>query len=140
MKTEDQMKYTYKLGRKCEHCDAPIADHIHKLRTHCPREVMPDGSIKNCKDNKNTEKKAKTNPPFNAIAKHHKKMHCQINLLINKIGDEVSIQDLNKYGIQLNSPVQFQKADGYFIFLFVGFKITQLANNKYRIEQHDRIF
>ncbi len=134
------MKYTYKLGRKCEHCDAPIADHIHKLRTHCPREVMPDGSIKNCKDDKHTEIKAKNNPPFDAISKHHKKMHCQINLLINKIGDEVSIEDLNKYGIQLHRPVQFRKEGDRFIYFFVGFKITQLGNNHYKIEHHDRIF
>lgn len=128
--------YTYYLNRRCLHCNEPIADQAHKTRTHCPREVMPDGTIKCCKDDRHTEINSKKNPPYRAIAKHHKKMHDNIEKLYKDKGALVCQADINNYGIILNRPLEFQRANGQYTFCFTGYKIKQLDQNNFKIEAY----
>jgi hypothetical protein len=102
---------------------------------HCPREVLPNGSIKCCKDDRHSEIKAKKLPPYRAIARHHQKMHLRIDELLKEKGPNVSLNELNQYGIKLNCPVEIKSVNGHHAFHYVGFKITQTQDNKYIIEK-----
>jgi hypothetical protein len=141
MKNQNGMpNYTYRLNRRCLYCDEPIADQVHKLRKHCFREVLSDGSVSCCKDDRHTEINSKINPPYNAIIKHHKEMHFAIAQLLLEKGPLVDLTDLNNYGIILNRPVEIRKIHGIYVYFYVGFKIKQIVSNTFKIETHDKIF
>jgi hypothetical protein len=141
MKNQNGMPVdTYKLNRRCLYCNEPIADQVHKLRKHCFREVMNDGSVLCCKDDRHIEINSKMNQPYKAIIKHHKKMQNAIRRLLEVKGPLVDLVDLNNYGIMLNRPLEICKIHNVYVYFFVNYKIKQIVSNCYKIETNDRIF
>lgn len=135
--------YTYDKGRKCQNpeCDAPIPDQAHGLRLHCPREVLPDGSIKSCKDDSNTEKRKVKLSPYKELMKHYMTMDILIRRLLRRKGERVTLEDINRAGINLSRPAEFQEVPekNERHYYYVKFLIIQ-SSETYKITRHGRVF
>jgi hypothetical protein len=126
--------YTYYLNRKCLFCHKPIADQEHGSLFYCRRKILPDGTVGCCKDDFHIAKRKKVNPPYISIAKHHKTMDERIEYLFILKGERVTLEDINRYGIDLKRPVEIKRnAEGKITYFFVGYSITELNINLYKI-------
>lgn len=132
--------YTYFDNRKCEYCYLPIPDQVSKSRKFCPREVMPDGSIKNCKDDFHSAKNRELENKLRRIGKFHRIMNERIEHLFIDKGENVLIQDLNKSGINLYRPIQFQYTNGMYKGWFLDYLIEHVNNNNFKISKHEQLF
>lgn len=121
--------YTYLEKRHCLYCGKAIADQEHKLLKFCPREEIPDGSVKCCKDDFHSEIRSKENRPFLDIFYHHKEMRKKISDLLKDKGQYVTAEDINRYGIKLDHPVRFRNENGNHIYDFVDYSIIKNSNN-----------
>lgn len=141
MKRKDIYQYyTYELNRRCLYCGSPISDQTHKLRKFCPREVLPDHSIKNCKDDWHTNRKSKFDRPYRNLVQYHKKINRSILQLRKAKGDIVNAWDLNEYAIDLKEAIEKSNVEGIITFYFLKYKITALNTNRFKIEYHERKF
>ena len=43
------LPHTYKNGRSCRYCNAPLPDHTNKSREFCEKRVFSDGRTMDCK-------------------------------------------------------------------------------------------
>jgi hypothetical protein len=135
------MDYTYNEGRKCKHCGVPIADQVHATREYCPRKVLSDGSIKNCKDDFNSALHKKEVAVYRNLIRHQKLMHKKIQTLFKTKGEKVSTEDINRYGINLSKPIQFELLKNkLFLFYFNEYAIEQLGDNQFKIFSHGQLF
>lgn len=133
--------YTYDKKKICPNCGCEIPDQIHASRKFCPPYRLPDGTKINCKDQYHSPLKKQKNAPYNKIADFHRKTRDSIDMLRKAKGADVTIEDLNQYGIRLNRPVEWEaNNDQVWTYYYVDFSITQFPNHKYKISQHARIF
>ena len=132
--------YTYDRGRKCKHCETPIADQAHGLQEYCEREVLEDGSIKSCKDDYNAELRRKSDEPYLRHMNFQKRMTEAISALFTSMGEKVTLEQINQYGIQLQRALDLQSPNGLPIFLFTHFKIEQLTSSTFKISKHVLLF
>lgn len=133
--------YTYKLARKCLECKTPIGDQVHAARKFCTREVMPDGSVKSCKDRFHSSKRKNENAPYKQVLKHHKLMGQNIKELVKHKGANVSLEDIQRYGVILQQSVEYgYNENGSFSCIFIGFKITTTDYKQFKIENHENKF
>jgi hypothetical protein len=131
------MEITYKLERKCLHCEKPIPDHIHAIRKFCPRIELEDGSVLNCKDDYHVKKNKPINEPFKNMAKWQKYYFSRIKQLFEKEGSEVTLELINRYGINLFRPFQFElNKQRQFIFYYHQFAIEKLTDKTFKIFKH----
>ena len=129
--------YTFHMNRKCLHCQNPIPDQEHASLKFCRKKRLPDGTVGCCKDDFHAAKRSKINPPYNSIAKYHKIMNDRIENLYKTKGERVTIEDLNRFGINLKRPVELNRSpEGKNAFLFVGFLITEININLYKISKN----
>lgn len=127
--------YTYNKGRKCEHCQAPIPDHLHESRKHCLPVVYEDGSINDCKVKKNNEKAGIKNKENKAIIDEWKVLLERVKKLVALKGSVVTTEDLNFDEISLSNAIKNEKISDKVIFLFRGFEISSYHwNNKHIIK------
>jgi hypothetical protein len=132
---------TYNAKRRCLHCSAPIADQAHGTMKFCPRSILPDGCIKSCKDDYHSAARRITDAPFNRVKDFHKQMNQRIFWLIKQKGRLVSIEDINRCGINLSRPIQFAFLDDKFYKgWFVGYLIEKTLTGDYKISEHDILF
>lgn len=128
--------YTFNLNRNCLYCQKPIADQEHASLKFCRKKRLPDGTVGCCKDDFHTAKRKSLNPPYNSIVKHHKIMTKRIEYLIKAKSEKVTLEDLNRYGIDLMKPVQIiANNDGKTTYYFVGYSITEQGNDHYKISK-----
>jgi len=128
--------YTFHLNRKCLFCQKSIADQEHATLKYCRRKILPDGTVGCCKDDFHTAKNKRANLGFNSIVKHHKIMTKSIESLLKVKGEKVTIEDLNRAGINLMKPVQIMANNvGITTYCFVGYSIIELSNNIYNISK-----
>src|SRR5690242_9824073 len=99
---------TYDLKRRCPNCGEPIADQVHAARKFCPRIVLEDGTIHNCKDDYHSKKNKPLNAPFKFMNKWQKFYHSMIRDLVEKEGDVVTLELINRFGINLHRPFEFR--------------------------------
>jgi hypothetical protein len=133
--------YTYYKNRKCLFCGNPIADQIHGLRKHCPRIILPDGTVGSCKDDKHIARRKTQDLPYNRLARHHKLMNERIADLMKTTGETVTLEDINRFGIILHRPVEIRKnKDGKYSYCFVEYTINESFNNQFKIKKHERLF
>jgi hypothetical protein len=71
MAGEPQSFHTFKKNRKCPHCGTAIPDQNHGKQLYCSRVVLPDGSIKSCKDDYHYPKSKAANEPFKKMMEYH---------------------------------------------------------------------
>ncbi len=133
--------YTYIKNRKCLQCLDPISDQTHALRKFCERVKLDDGSVLSCKDDYHSIKRKKEKAPFKNFAAHHEKMRNRVRLLLDKYGEIVNIDLINRFGIMLNRPAEIEWAkDGSQIFYFIEYAIIKINQTQFKIFKHDRIF
>ena len=135
------MDYTYNKGRKCKQCGVPIADQAHATREYCPKKVFSDGSKKNCKDAFNSALRKKDEAVYRKLINHQRLMHRKIQTLFKTKGEKVSLEDINRYGINLFMPIQFEILKSkFYLFYFNEYAIEQLGNNQFKIFNHGQLF
>lgn len=128
------IKYTYKIGRKCEYCGEPIADHLHENRKHCLPEVYIDGSVKDCKVKRNNEKGGIKNKETKSILEEWKSVLVRVKKLVALKGNIVTTEDLDFHEISLLKALRNEPEKKSLISYFRGFEIsTSLANRKHLI-------
>lgn len=127
--------YTYYIERKCLKCKKAIPDQAHGLIKFCEREVLPDGSIKSCKDDFNAAKRKKKMGPYKAIGYYHKLMHDRIEILLREKGELVSLDEILSYGINLTRAVEsdYDQDEGDFIHYFVGYTFREYLEKEFLI-------
>jgi hypothetical protein len=130
------MIQTYLQNRKCRHCNTPIADRQHKLQKFCPKETFPDGSVKNCKDEYWSQIRREEFSPFVAMAYFQRDQFNAIDLLFKSKGEKVSLEDINRFGINLFRPVELNNEGGQYTLYFHFYGISQLPNNEFKIFTH----
>ena len=139
--TGKQNEYpTYSQGRRCLHCKEPISDQAHASQKFCKRKVMPDGNVLSCKDDYHSALKRKSNLPYKRIGEAQKFFSGQIDLLKEQFGNEVTLTQINSFGINLRRPVEFSVENGDIVYHFVGHTIKKLKNNIYKIYSNDTIY
>lgn len=71
------------------------------------------------------------------MARQQKNYHKQISLMLQREGAKVTLEQVNRYGINLSQPFEFKiLADRRFVFYYHEFAIEQLAQNQYKIFKH----
>ncbi len=141
MQLSTDFNYTYYQKRKCLHCGSPIPDQAHAARKFCIPLKLPDGSIKNCKDDFHAENRKEENLPYRLIGEFHKRIHQNILNLYASEKEIVSLDKISQYGIDLSRPVKFivDTDQGYF-FYFIEFGFKQLPGNQFKIFKHEYSF
>ena len=118
-----QDKPTYLLNRACEYCDERIADQAHSSRTHCEYQNN-DGTIKDCKTAKARENDLEERKYFENLKSEIKGIDKRIAMMIEKKGQNVSIQDLEAYDIHLDKPSELSpKENGQFTCRYYHYSI-----------------
>src|SRR5438128_1653091 len=97
---------SYKKGRFCLFCKAPIADQEHGLRLFCPTKTNL-GFRQSCKDEYHSEKWRAENGPFIEYGMFQKLMFEKLTLLYNTHGENVTLEMINSCGIQLIRPIEW---------------------------------
>jgi len=131
--------YTFLNKRACRFCKAPIADQASKAREFCPREVLPDGSIKNCKDDYHVEKNKELEARLRQLNIYQRKINERIELLLKTKGEYVKLEDINRSGINLYRPLQFQYINGMYRGWFLDFMIENTTDNNFKIFRNEYI-
>ena len=132
--------YTYHENRKCKYskCQTPIADQEHATREFCPREELPDGSIKNCKDDYWAEIKKEANTIYKEMEMFHRLMSERLAHLYNLQLPEITVEILENMGIELSKSLLHFTEDTEVHFYFIDYKVTyNLFNKKIKITQHE---
>ena len=132
--------HTFKEGRKCLFCKELIPDQTHKSLKFCPRRVLEDGSVENHKDDFHAAKRKEEDAPFIRIGMHQKQMNRRIEILYRKVGEKVTVQQLEEYGINLYRPIEIDPNKGSFIFYFYKYAIQQINQTQAKISKHGKQF
>jgi hypothetical protein len=125
-----QPVYTYLEQRKCLSCGASIADQMHKTQKYCAREVYVDGSIKSCKDQFWSERKKQVKSEFVGMELYHKSCFETLHEVYNLSLPIVSIEDLEKMGIDLSRCAIRRKINDEHRFYYFGFYISHTSDSK----------
>ena len=132
--------HTYVDNRKCKYpkCQAPIADHEHATREFCPRKVMPDGTIINCKDDFWAEIRKEANSIFKEMELFHKMIAERLDHLFNLNLPVITLEIIESTGIALSKSLfhYTEKDNSYFYFIdyFVTFNPI---NKQFKISKHE---
>ena len=134
------MYYTYLNDRHCLHCGTPIPDQARKSRIYCEREVLPDGSIRNCKDDYWSEIRSVITAEDNKLVAYHQQISQAIGSLMRLNLTEYEIDMLDNVGIRLDSFLQMESCeDGTVNFYFIDYCINvKTSDYKLKISKHDR--
>ena len=127
---------TYDRGRKCKFCQTPIADQAHGLQEFCEREVLEDGSVKSCKDDHNAELRKANDEPYLQLMAFQKRMSSALSSLYKSMGEKVTVEQLNQYGIELHRAQRMEILGGLYIFYFIHFKLEQQTPSKFKLSKH----
>ncbi len=123
-------------GRQCLHCGAPIADHIHKGRKFCEREVLADGSVQSCKDDFNARLRKERDESFRGRTALQKRLSIAIAALYKNKGERVTTDDLDRYEIPLEDALRQEPKGGLFDFYFHHHRLEQLSMTHLKIHPH----
>lgn len=129
--------YTYVQKRACRFCKAPIPDQVSKAREFCPREVLPDGSIKSCRDDYHVENNKELEARFRQLNIYHKRTNERIELLLKTKGEYVKLEDINRAGINLFRTLQFEYIEGMYRGWFLDFLIENISDQNFKLSKHD---
>jgi hypothetical protein len=130
---------TFEQGRKCRMCGAPIADQEHAAREFCKITHDENGKVKDCKTTFHRLADADEREKYRQIINTQKFIKEQLDLLINKKGNEVITEDLDAYDIELSNPINYEMSSaGVLTSYFLKHKIiSNPITQKHKIEPHD---
>ncbi|RYY49984.1 MAG: hypothetical protein EOO06_05260 [Chitinophagaceae bacterium] len=131
---------TYEKGRKCKFCQTSIADQAHGLTEYCEREVLEDGSVKSCKDDHNALLRKQSDEPYLQLTAFQKRMSGALTSLYKAIGEKVTLEQLNQYGIELHRAQRLEIQGGLLTFYFIHFKLEQLTSTTFKLSKHVSLF
>ena len=132
--------YTYEKNRKCKNpqCKAPIPDQEHATRQYCPRQELPDGSIKNCKDDFWSLMKKEAQSIYKEMEMFHKLMEERLSLLYDLKLPKITVDILDKTGIDLCNALLHCENDDIHKFYFLNYCVTyNLFNKQIKIIKHE---
>lgn len=131
-------KYTYLQGRKCLHCGEPIPDQKHLALKFCDYQEQGKTSKDSCKNKYWSRRKTKDLKAYRSLVRFHKSMSKRIHDLLMANGEIVTIEDLNRYGINLYCPIKTELfQDKSRKFYFIGYLIEKSADNSFKIKQYE---
>ncbi len=130
--------YTYLTGRKCLHCGVRIPDQKHLALKFCDYIELGIPSKESCKNKYWSKKKKIDLKAYRMLVNFHRSMNNRItHLMLNK-GENVTIEDINKYGIILKrSVITDYGLNNKGLFYFVGYLLEEITITDYKIKQHE---
>ena len=129
---------TYELGRLCLHCGLPIADQVHKGRLYHERIEFTDGTVKDCKEAAYAPIRKANLDLIKPIGLYYKEISDTIKELITEKGEAVSLEEINRKGIQLQRRLmQEEHTPGLFTFYFHPYALKQISFDQFIIIPHD---
>ena len=140
MKKEEFDFYTYNDDRKCRYskCQAPIADQEHATRQYCPREELPDGSVRNCKDDFWSDLKKEANTVYKEMELFHKLMEERLSGLYDLSLPEITLDIIESTGIELSKSLMHFSKEGISYFYFINYVVTfNLIDKRLKITKHE---
>lgn len=130
-------QYTFKIGRKCLHCSAPIGDQKHLTWKFCDFKEQGKTSRESCKNKYWSARKGPQEKPYRGLVNHHKYINRQVTALIASKGTTVTVFDLNQFNIDLSYCVRLKvDKDQKKSFYFIGYIIHELPGNQFKIEKN----
>jgi hypothetical protein len=138
--TIDLAFLTFIMGKACKYCDKPIADHEHASRIFCPKIILPDGTIQNCKDDFWAEIRKNESDIYKIIAIYQKKASTILGYIYELNLPEISFEIIDSTGIHLNKCLYRSSEENYMMtFYFVDYSVTiHSKTNLIKIIQHDQ--
>ena len=126
IKKNDFDFHTFNNNRKCKYdkCKIPIADQEHATREFCPREVLPDGSIKNCKDDYWSEIKKEANTIYKEMELFHKMMAERLDHLYILNLPKITVEILESTGIELSKSLFHFTENEISYFYFIDYAVV----------------
>jgi len=136
------MLYTYLEKRKCVHCGKPLPDQYSLGRTHCKPILLANGKWSSCKDKKWSAIRKVDEVEFRNIKNFQKNMYQRIESLYRQVGEIVSVQQIDKFGINLMRCVELAVSkDGQnWEYRFVTYGFQKININTFKIIQHGKTF
>jgi hypothetical protein len=138
--TIDLAFLTFIMGKACKFCNEPIADHEHASRIFCPKIILPDGTIQNCKDDFWAEIRKNESDIYKIIAIYQKKASTILGYIYELNLPEISFEIIDSTGIHLNKCLYRSSEENYMMtFYFVDYSVTiHSKTNLIKIIQHDQ--
>lgn len=116
---------TFTMGKACKFCNEPIADHEHASRIFCPKIILLDGSIQNCKDDYWAETRKNESDIYKIIALYQKKVSATLGYIYDLNLPEITFETLDSVGIQLNRCLyRSPEENDIMAFYFVDYLVT----------------
>lgn len=120
----NKRKPAYLRGRKCLHCEEPIADGEHERRIFCETTTNTDGSVRDCKADFHTKKNSDKKKADQATINAWKDIRQRAIKIVTQKGATVTTHDLNAYDIFLVEAIRKEvHADFTMTSYFRGFEI-----------------
>ena len=135
--------YTYYKNRKCKYslCQAPIADQEHATREFCPRDILSDGTIKNCKDDYWSDLKKEANSIYKKMELFHKMMTERLEHLYNLNLPLINLEIIESTGIELSKSLLHYTENDISYFFFIDYiVIYNPIHNEIKISKHENEF
>lgn len=98
--------------------------------------VLGDGSVLSCKDDYNSRRSKAINAPFKFMAQWQKYYHLQIKKLYEKEGSKVTLELINRYGINLSRPFEYAIKERRYVFYYHKYAIEKIDEKFFKIFEH----
>ena len=141
MKKKHQFDFhTFFDNRKCKFskCQYPIADQEHATREYCPKEVLSDGTIKNCKDDYWAVIKKEANTIYKEMELFHKLMAERLDHLFSLNLPEITVDIIENTGIELSKSLFHFTENNISYFYFIDYAVVfNPIDNQIKITKHE---
>lgn len=138
-KNDGDKQFVYHSGKTCRECGAPISPNFTAKREFCQITYDPDGKIRDCKSAYHRKKDKPNRDMYAAITANNKALFTRIDYLIELIGEEVTSNHLDTYGINLIECIDAKEINGLIYWYFIKHVIiTNPITQIHKIERHDK--
>jgi hypothetical protein len=128
---------TYKLGRVCQFCGEPIADHERASKTHCSRYKDEFGNVHDCKRRKHTLKTQRHEDVLLDFSARQRGTKRQIERVIAAHGDLVTTDVLEAYNVNPGDNLRWYYHSGLMYAELLGYRIISNPKlNNHKIEKY----
>jgi hypothetical protein len=121
---------TYLLGRACQYCSEPIADQERANKTHCTRYRDENGVVHDCKRRKHQLNHQLSEDFLLDWCALQRQTKARIEDALTAHGDEVTVDILDAYNINLHDNIRFYFNSGATYVEFLDYNIIIRPNFK----------